>query len=134
MSASSDSLPAACSTARHLKSLVAHRTAFLAHPRASAIQRRSPGLGDSLPWVLVHCDGDMAEATGIIVNGDFDGDWDLCGRFLLFTLDADPAGEFIRVNGWVGSVSILAAVPPGEGVAPVPARSPEASPLDGASA
>ncbi|GBQ81648.1 hypothetical protein AA0311_2665 [Asaia bogorensis NBRC 16594] len=73
----------------------------------------APGLGVTIPLLFIQCEGVASSATGLAVRGDLDPmmpelGFDLDGQFTLFSTDYCDAGEFITVNGWVGTSVILA--------------------------
>lgn len=86
--------------------------AFFRHPDAPRYLARTPRLGNDIPWVLVACDGDVSNATGLVVAGTWDGKgWDLDGGFTLFTCGGEARGEFLEVAGWAGRIRRLGTVP-----------------------
>jgi len=87
--------------------------AFLVSGRAAQLLQAAPGLGTSIPLLFIECEGMAQDATGLAVGGDLDPmmpelGFDLDGQFTLFSTDPSNAGEFITVNGWVGTTEILA--------------------------
>jgi len=87
--------------------------AFLVSGRATQMLQAAPGLGTSIPILFIECEGMVNSATGLAVRGDLDPmmpelGFDLDGQFTLFSTEYSDAGEFITVNGWVGTTEILA--------------------------
>ena len=86
---------------------------FLLSGRAAQMLQAAPGLGVTIPLLFIQCEGMAQGATGLAVRGDLDPmmpelGFDLDGQFTLFSTDHSNAGEFITVNGWVGTTEILA--------------------------
>ncbi|WP_376940115.1 hypothetical protein [Asaia krungthepensis] len=81
--------------------------------RAAQMLQAAPGLGVTIPLLFLQCEGMARSATGLAVGGDLDPmmpelGFDLDGQFTLFSTDHSDAGEFITVNGWVGTTEIQA--------------------------
>lgn len=81
------------------------RDAFLAHPRAASIMRCWAGDATQMPCVGVECANTEVTARGLVVGGTIvDGEWDLDGKFLLFTTDDNATGDIFIVSGSCGAV------------------------------
>lgn len=111
------SQPEGCETSTDVLTQIAQAEtcyrAFLLSGRAAQMLQAAPGLGVTIPLLFIQCEGMAQSATGLAVGGDLDpmmpeAGFDLDGQFTLFSTDHSNAGEFITVNGWVGTTAILA--------------------------
>ncbi|MFW7270250.1 hypothetical protein ACMAUO_20235 [Gluconacetobacter sp. Hr-1-5] len=88
------------------------QAAFEAHPGSAAFLERQPELGRTIPWVLVGCDVNGRQITGLVVDGIVvRHGWDLREEFVLFSADMEPAGRFVTIPGGEATVSVIGTTP-----------------------